>query len=636
MKSLMENNQRRLDEAMQQAEAEKAKAVEEATKRAQAAAEVERTRQVNEILSNMENAKQRFLAMVTKEYETREKQATLRAAADAKAEAHATYEATMQATILKTEETLRAQSERTVGEQKDKYEQQIADIQNTVRETVTAEIRQELERELHAREELAAAERRKAVDEAHASATAAASAHYEGKVKAVLEAQAQASQAEKGKAIEAALEKAVGDAQKRFDIELEQSQAAKDAAIEEAHQKHERDKAKALEAQKADNTAKLAVLEEQLNEVLSESELQQAKWDDEVEEIKAITRKECAQEYAASIQESKDQADRRVACAEEETETYKELFYNESQARKKLHNRLVELQGNIRVFCRVRPMVDVEAKSGEVGRRSVVGFPHEDVLTVQVRRGPSSGDDFATISRYEFDRTFAMDSTQEQVFEAVQPLIVSVLDGYNVCIFAYGQTGSGKTHTMEGPQADPGVNKRAISELFARTEERSEMYDFNIQMTMLEIYNEEIQDLLADPGATKAQKKLEIRMREGGGFEIPGLSKIAVASAAEVDECVNRGSSNRTVGKHNMNEHSSRSHLVLTFYAHVVSKKDGAISRAKLHLIDLAGSERISKVRYRYRVLLARCLPSPPPLPRSFPFVMLKLPHPHPCANPPR
>ena len=114
---------------------------------------------------------------------------------------------------------------------------------------------------------------------------------------------------------------------------------------------------------------------------------------------------------------------------------------------------------------------------------------------------------------------------------------------------------------------------------------------------MLEIYNEGIQDLLADPTAAKKDpKKLEIRMAEGGGSEIPGLTKLPVASKSEVEECVNRGSSNRTVGKHNMNEHSSRSHLVLTFYARVVSKKDGAISRAKLHLIDLAGSERISKV----------------------------------------
>jgi kinesin family protein C2/C3 len=102
------------------------------------------------------------------------------------------------------------------------------------------------------------------------------------------------------------------------------------------------------------------------------------------------------------------------------------------------------------------------------------------------------------VSSFEFDKTFAPESTQAQVFEAVQPLVISVLDGYNVCIFAYGQTGSGKTHTMEGPDHDPGVNRRAIQELFVQIEERSSMFDFELQMSMLEIYNEEIKDLL-DP-----------------------------------------------------------------------------------------------------------------------------------------
>ena len=593
----MENNQRRLDEARQAAEADKARAVEEATKRAQANAEIERTRQVNEILSNMENAKQRFLTMVTKEYETREKQAELRAADKAKAEVEAKYELLTKTRIEKTEAAKDAHTERVLAEQKEKYDIKLAEVQDSIRDEAVVKVREELERDFKERELLAAAERKKAVDEAHEAATAAASARYEEKVRAVLEAQAQASQAEKGKAIEEALEKAVGDAQKRFDLELERFQAAKDAAIEEALHKHGRDKAQALEAQKAECMEKVSILESQLDEVISESELQQIKWDEEVEEIKAATRKECAEQYAASLQETKEQADRRVACAEEETEQYKELFYSESQARKKLHNRLVELQGNIRVFCRVRPMVDVEASSGEAGRRSVVGFPQEDVLTVSQRRGPSAGDDFATIMRYEFDRTFAMDSTQEQVFEAVQPLIVSVLDGYNGCIFAYGQTGSGKTHTMEGPPSDPGVNNRAIAELFARRRERSDMFDFEFHVTMLEIYNEEIRDLLADANASKPQKKLEIRMAEKGGYEIPGITKIPVASETEVQQAISKGSSNRTVGQHNMNEHSSRSHLVLTFYALVVSKRDGAISRAKLHLIDLAGSERISKVK---------------------------------------
>ena len=149
---------------------------------------------------------------------------------------------------------------------------------------------------------------------------------------------------------------------------------------------------------------------------------------------------------------------------------------------------------------------------------------------------------------------------------------------------------------MEGPTEDPGVNRRAIAELFRVQTKRSEMFEYQTTMSMLEIYNEELHDLLVDP-STVSEKKLEIRMSEGGhGHDIPGLTKVDVDNADLVQETILQGSKNRTVGKHNMNEHSSRSHLVLTFYCVATSKKDGTTARAKLHLIDLAGSERISKV----------------------------------------
>ena len=110
------------------------------------------------------------------------------------------------------------------------------------------------------------------------------------------------------------------------------------------------------------------------------------------------------------------------------------------------------------------------------------------------------------------------------MFEETQPLVVSVLDGYNVCIFAYGQTGSGKTHTMQGYGGDAGVNTRALEQLFALAHEREGVYTYDIKVSLLEIYNETIRDLV-DPkdAATGDDKKLDVKIAPEGGTTVPGM-----------------------------------------------------------------------------------------------------------------
>jgi kinesin family member C2/C3 len=100
--------------------------------------------------------------------------------------------------------------------------------------------------------------------------------------------------------------------------------------------------------------------------------------------------------------------------------------------------------------------------------------------------------------RYEFDRVFAPNDTQEAVYEDVSDLIVSVADGYNVCIMAYGQTGSGKTYTMQGVESNPGINMRALKELFQIGEDRKESLRMQVQASIVEIYNDSIYDLLSE------------------------------------------------------------------------------------------------------------------------------------------
>lgn len=122
--------------------------------------------------------------------------------------------------------------------------------------------------------------------------------------------------------------------------------------------------------------------------------------------------------------------------------------------RKRLHNLVQELRGNIRVFCRVRPL---SKKNLADGAKAAVCFPSDVDISLDVA---------GKMAAFQFDRVFDPSSTQEQVFEETQPLVVSVLDGYNVCIFAYGQTGSGKTHTMQGYGAEAGVTARPLLLLF--------------------------------------------------------------------------------------------------------------------------------------------------------------------------
>ena len=158
-------------------------------------------------------------------------------------------------------------------------------------------------------------------------------------------------------------------------------------------------------------------------------------------------------------------------------------------------------------------------------------------------------------------------------------------------VLAYGQTGSGKTFTMAGPPDNRGVNTRALDELFKRRDERASEYNDEFTVSILEIYNEQIRDLLAaDVGATK----LTIKTGPNGNY-VPNLTVVPVRSLDEVLELIELGETNRSAACTDMNEHSSRSHSLVQ--VEMVSKNvvTGSEARGKLNMIDLAGSERISK-----------------------------------------
>ena len=267
-----------------------------------------------------------------------------------------------------------------------------------------------------------------------------------------------------------------------------------------------------------------------------------------------------------------------------ETAALTVAYRKEQLARKQLFNTLQELKGNIRVYCRVRPLSNREQDS----QLNAITFPDSNQLSIV-------NNEKKTSHNFEFEQVFQTQSTQPEVFSEVADLVTSVMDGYNVCIFAYGQTGSGKTYTMQGSKEDPGVNIRALDKLFSVAGERDVDTEYSIRISLLEIYNERIQDLLS---STPTQQLKAVQTTSG--MQVQDLTYVSVSSAAQVVDALSTGSKNRKVSSTAMNADSSRSHLILSVY--VVGKSrfplsSGAIKEfsGKLHLIDLAGSERISR-----------------------------------------
>jgi kinesin family protein C2/C3 len=253
----------------------------------------------------------------------------------------------------------------------------------------------------------------------------------------------------------------------------------------------------------------------------------------------------------------------------EELAVYKQL----ERRRRETYNKIQELKGNLRVYCRVKPI-----GKGESNECVEV----LDDMTVRI-----TDNELMKVQEYEFDFVIGEDATQEQIFEEVRPLAASVLDGFNVCIFAYGQTGSGKTYTMEGPPSNRGINFRAVKELFAVAHERGEEYKCTMSVSILEVYNDKAFDLQA--------KRVPCKIRWGNelGVVIEPLTKHVVTSVDDVQSALELAYQNRSVAGTDCNAHSSRSHCILTVYINATNTATQSITSAKLHLIDLAGSERV-------------------------------------------
>ncbi|KAL0420077.1 UNVERIFIED_CONTAM: Kinesin-like protein KIN-14I [Sesamum radiatum] len=255
-------------------------------------------------------------------------------------------------------------------------------------------------------------------------------------------------------------------------------------------------------------------------------------------------------------------------------------YHRVLEENRKLYNQVQDLKGNIRVYCRVRPFLP-----GQCSYLSTVDHIEEGTITINTSTKNGKGR-----KSFNFNKVFGPSATQEEVFSDTRPLVRSVLDGYNVCIFAYGQTGSGKTYTMTGPkdltENSQGVNYRALADLFLIAEQRKDTFFYDVSVQMIEIYNEQV---------SFTKHTLEIRNSSHTGLSVPDACLVHVSSTSDVIDLMNLGQRNRAVGATALNDRSSRSHSCLTVHVQGRDLTSGNILRGCMHLVDLAGSERVDK-----------------------------------------
>ncbi|CAK9169822.1 unnamed protein product [Ilex paraguariensis] len=263
---------------------------------------------------------------------------------------------------------------------------------------------------------------------------------------------------------------------------------------------------------------------------------------------------------------------------------------------------------NVQVLLRCRPFSEEELRNNAPQVVTCNDYQREVAVSQNI-----AGKHIDRI--FTFDKVFGPSAHQRDLYDqAVIPIVNEVLEGFNCTIFAYGQTGTGKTYTMEGeckrsksgpngelpPEA--GVIPRAVKQIFDTLE--SQNAEYSVKVTFLELYNEEITDLLAPEEISRValedkQKKQLPLMEDGkGGVLVRGLEEEIVASSSEIFNLIERGSAKRRTAETLLNKQSSRSHSLFSITIHIkeaTPEGEELIKCGKLNLVDLAGSENISR-----------------------------------------
>ena len=289
-----------------------------------------------------------------------------------------------------------------------------------------------------------------------------------------------------------------------------------------------------------------------------------------------------------------EERDRRIA-------ELKDMLLRGQQDRRALHNCIQELRGNIRVYVRTRPFLPSD---GAAARHSSIDIlPDGESLAIL---GKHVGENHA----FKFDKVFAPSTGQDMVFKEVSEFVQSALDGYHVCLFSYGQTGSGKTHTMQGSGngAMRGIIPRAVEQILSQAMAmQSQRWTFAMKASFLEIYNEELRDLLImvnsdgsiKPRDARTGPKLSIKRNADCKSFVDGINMVDIDVAnrtngmAQLEAVISAAARARSVATTKTNTQSSRSHSVFMLQLCGINEESDTIVQGALNLCDLAGSERL-------------------------------------------
>ena len=249
----------------------------------------------------------------------------------------------------------------------------------------------------------------------------------------------------------------------------------------------------------------------------------------------------------------------------------------------------------VQVIVRCRPLFGKELAEG---RQRIVEM--DTSRGEVVLKNPKASHPSEAERKFTFDRIFDWNCTQREVYDGAAARIVdAAIEGYNGTVFCYGQTGTGKTHTMEGKDEPPelrGVIPSAFNHVFDAID-GSEGRNYLIRASFLEIYNENVRDLLAKDQS----KTCDLKEDPEKGVYVKDLTTFVVKSVAEIRKLHEVGKKNRSVGATLMNADSSRSHSIFTVTIETSEvnagepAEDAHIRVGKLNMVDLAGSERQAK-----------------------------------------
>lgn len=291
--------------------------------------------------------------------------------------------------------------------------------------------------------------------------------------------------------------------------------------------------------------------------------------------------------------------------------SYKAELREKEMLRRGLHNELQDLRGNIRVFCRIKPEKNLEFIMKEINKVNPDDSINDEETLLKFERSQlevippdNFRDSFFSSPRkstkagngssiFTFDKIFDENASNKDVFDEVSQLVQSSLDGYKVCIFAYGQTGSGKTFTMLHPQ--DGIIPSTLNHIYSWIDNLKPLgWEYSIKIQFVEIYNESINDLLAEKADQKSKKKIEIR-HANGRTSLTNVENIDITHSDNAEQILRDAMKSRQTAATKENDHSSRSHSIFTITLTGHNSTTSKSCEGILNLIDLAGCERLNK-----------------------------------------